>query len=283
MFEDYIQVAKEEFLGLYRGAVAFLPKLLLCVLVFTIGWLIASGLRRLVTRLLKATKFDHFVQHIGGRMSFLFEGENRTPSNLIGKSVFYLFMLVVFTSLAQAMGWTLLTNEISRFFSYLPQLIGALAILIGGLCVAGLIRDAVRNATKALNISAGRLLSILIYYIFFALVLLTALRQAGIDTTLLSTNLLLILGAILLAAAVSYGYASRDILRNVLSTFYGKHTFVPGQYITIDGHQGTIIELNNQRLVLKLDNDDVLHLPTQLLSSKPVVVSKTKNKIQKPT
>ena len=278
MFENYIQVAQEEFLGLYRGAVSFLPKFFLCLVVFTIGWLIASGLRKLITRILKSTQFDAFLQRIGGRMSFLFEGEKRSPSRLVGNAVFYLFMLVIFTSLAQAMGWTLLTTEISRFFNYLPQLIGALAILIGGLYVAGLIRDAVRNATKALNISAGRLLSILIYYIFFALVLLTALRQAGIDTTLLSTNLLLILGAILLAAAISYSYASRDILRNVLSTFYGKHTFVPGQYITIDGHQGTIIELNNQRLVLKLDNDDVLHLPTQLLSSTPIVVSKAKSK-----
>ena len=48
------------------------------------------------------------------------------------------------------------------------------------------------------------------------------IKQAGIETSLLESSFNLIIGGLVLAFAIGYGFASRDVLTNILSNFYSK-------------------------------------------------------------
>ena len=89
----------------------------------------------------------------------------------------------------------------------------------------------------------------------------------------LPNNLMLILGAILAAAAISYGFASRDLLSNILAGFFSRHTFSIGQVIEIDGVKGKIIETTNISVTLQTGENEKVVIPShQLITNKVKII-----------
>ena len=80
---------------------------------------------------------------------------------------------------------------------------------------------------------------------------ITALNQAGVDTTIITNNITLILGSFLLAFALGVGLGSREIVADILRAFYTRKTYVVGDRIVIDGNEGTIKAIENNSLTLE--------------------------------
>jgi small-conductance mechanosensitive channel len=200
-------------------------------------------------------------------------GIQMAPSAIIGRFIYWIFVLLIIASAAETLNWTAVSYQIQRFLDYLPNLITAILVFIVGAYLASLVRDFIRSSMGSLGISTGRILGNAIYYVLFIMVILTAMEQAKIDTRILSTNLLIIIGAIMLAAAISYGYASRDVLSNILAGFFNKRTFQKGMVIEIDGVRGTVVEISNVAITLQISDDERVVVPShQLMSTKVKII-----------
>ena len=180
---------------------------------------------------------------------------------------------MIIATAAETLNWTAVSYQIQRFLEYLPNLITGVLIFGIGAYIASLVRDFVRSATGSLGISTGRILSSVIYYVLFIMVVLTALEQAKVDTRLLSTNLMMFIGAILLAASISYGFASREVLSNILAGFFNKRSFHKGMIIEIDGIRGTIVEMTNIAITIQVSDSERVVIPShQLMTTKVKII-----------
>jgi small-conductance mechanosensitive channel len=103
-----------------------------------------------------------------------------------------------------------------------------------------------------------------VYYVLFIFVVITALNQAGVDTGIITSNVTLILGSILLAFAISYGFASRNLVGNLLSSYYGKGKYQEGQTIRVGDVQGEIVKIDSISITLKTADSKVV-LPSKML------------------
>lgn len=240
-----------------------IPGLLLGIIVLLIAWLLARIISSGFERLLKTVKFDQFAERMK-LTTFLDQmGIQMSPSALIGRFIYWIFVLLIIASAAETLNWTAVSYQIQRFLDYVPNLVTAILVFIVGAYLASLVRDFVRSSTNSLGISTGRILSTVIYYVLFIMVILTAMEQAKIDTKILSTNLLIIIAAIMLAAAISYGFASKDVLSNILAGFFIKRTFQKGMMIEIDSIRGTIVEITNIAVTLQLTDNERIVIPSQ--------------------
>ena len=266
LFVDSLRVFAEKFMGT-------IPSILGAVIVLLVAWLLARLVSGGFERLLRTVKFDilaerlqltEFLQQMGVQMS---------PSALIGRFIYWIFVLLIIASAAETLNWTLVSELIQKFLSYLPKLVTGIVVFIAGSYLASLARDFIRSATGSLGISTGRILSSVLYYLLFIMVVLTAMEQASIDTRILSTNLLIIIGAIMLAAAISYGFASRDVLANILAGFFNRRTFQKGMVIEIDGIQGMIVEMSNVAVTIQVSENERVVIPShQLMTSKVKII-----------
>ena len=240
-----------------------IPGLLLGIIVLLIAWLLARIISSGFERLLKTVKFDQFAERM--KLTTFLEqmGIQMSPSALIGRFIYWIFVLLIIASAAETLNWTAVSYQIQRFLDYVPNLVTAILVFIVGAYLASLVRDFVRSSTNSLGISTGRILSTVIYYVLFIMVVLTAMEQAKIDTKILSTNLLIIIAAIMLAAAISYGFASKDVLSNILAGFFIKRTFQKGMMIEIDSIKGTIVEITNIAVTLQLTDNERIVIPSQ--------------------
>jgi small-conductance mechanosensitive channel len=89
----------------------------------------------------------------------------------------------------------------------------------------------------------------------------------------LESSFNLLIGGIILAFAVGYGFASKDILANILSSFYNKNRYEEGQIIQIDEVKGQIVSLDSTSITLQTGDTKTV-FPLQTLQSKKVEIFK---------
>ncbi|EJF53460.1 small-conductance mechanosensitive channel [Saprospira grandis DSM 2844] len=250
-----------------------LPALFGALFVFFAGLFMAKLINKGLSKLLKKARFDQLAERI--QLSSFLEKANikKTPSELMGKMAYWLVMLLVITTASDILGWTVISKEISKLISYLPTLFSAIVLFVIGGFAAGLVRDIIKGATASLGIGAGKIISQIVYYMIFIIISLTALQQAGIDTSIISSNLFIILGAIMGSAAIAYGFASRDILANILAGFYGKRLFEVGQEVEIKGIRGQIIDISSIAITLQTEKEKVV-IPSQKFIQEEVKIYK---------
>jgi hypothetical protein len=250
-----------------------IPSIVGVVIVILIAWLLARLVSGGFERLLRKVKFDAFAERLKLTGFLQQAGIQLAPSTIIGRFIYWIFVLLTIASAAETLNWTAVSYQIQRFLEYLPNLVTGILIFGIGAYLATLVRDFIRSATGSLGISTGRILSTVIYYVLFIMVILTALEQAKVDTRLLSTNLLMFIGAILLAASISYGFASREVLANILAGFFNKRNFQKGMVIEIDGIRGTIIEMSNVAVTIQVSDSERVVIPShQLMTSKVKII-----------
>jgi hypothetical protein len=252
-----------------------IPGIIGAILIILLGWLFAKIISGAIQRILKVIKFDKLGEKVNVKDFLQKANITLTPSKLIGKFVYWLVILLVIITASDTLGWSAVSDEISKLLGYLPQLLAAIVFFIVGVYIATFVKDVILGATKTLGISAGKVISTFVFYLLMILVVLTALDQAGIDTSIITSNLLLIIGSIMAAAAISYGFASRDLLASILGSFFGKRTFSLGQTIEIDGKQGKLVSLTNVSVTNQLNDKEKLVIPASQLIVKQIKIIET--------
>lgn len=272
MLQNFTTIFYESLSAFGTTFMGGLPNVLGALLILIVGWLISKGIASVLDKILLGLKFDSLAEKL--KVAELLERGNieSPPSKIISQFVYWILLLLVFITASDILGWKSISDEISKLISYLPTLFSAIILFILGSFIASFVRDMIRSTTASLGIRAGRLISQFIFYLLIIIVTLTALRQAGIDTTIITSNLLLILGAMLAALSISYGFASRDILTNILAIFFSRRTFQEGQIVEIDGIRGEIIQIQSISIIIRNENNEKIVIPAHEFVTKKVKI-----------
>ncbi|MBL4669689.1 MAG: hypothetical protein JKY30_10570 [Flavobacteriales bacterium] len=248
-----------------------IPKVFGILFLLLIGWLIAKLLRSLIKKILTTIKLDQFSEKIGLHKIFNEINLKVVISKLLSEFVYWLVFLMFVISASESMGMTIISDGISSLIAYLPQFLSALFIFVGGILVANLLKKSVVTATNSIGLSGSKVIGGIVFYVIAIFITITALNQAGIDTSLITSNIVLVMGAILLAFGISYGFASRDILTNILSSFYSKERYTEGMVIKINEIQGTVLKVDSIAITIESDGRKIV-IPAKKLISETVEI-----------
>ncbi len=234
------------------------------LIVFFIGYIIAKIIYKVILRVLKTLKLDKLDDKL--REVDLFQSMDINLPKVIAKTIYYLILLSVAIVSVEVMGIESLSNGIQQIFGYLPRVFSALLIFIIGAFIANIIKNVVRTATESLNISTGKFLSDALFYFLLIMIGITALNQAGIETSLLTNNLVMIIGAILIAFVIGFGFASRNLMASLLSSFYVKDKIQIGKKVKVGEYEGEVVNMDATSLQLKTESGSTIHIPLNYLS-----------------
>jgi small-conductance mechanosensitive channel len=162
-----------------------------------------------------------------------------------------LLILIFTVVLAQLLGLQAISDAIYSLFGYLPTLISALLILIGGLYLATIVKKAVIKLMESLGVGGIKMVSGAIFYLITFFVSITALNQAGVDTEIITSNFSLVLGAFLLAFSLALGLGSKEIVGDLLRTFYTRKIYEVGDTIRFMDVEGKIEAIDHISMVVK--------------------------------
>ncbi len=256
---------------LLDGLVSFIPRLISAIVILVIGSLIAKLLRKVVSAVLSKAGVDRVGEQIN-KIDFVRGLGTEIKLSAVAAQVLYFFVLMVFVSAAaETLGVAAITGMVVSLMNFIPQLIASALMLLVGVVVADALKNVVVTVCKSFNIASGKLLGSIVFFFFLIIMVINAVGQAGINTGLLESSFNLIIGGIIFAFAVGYGIASRDVMANILASFYSKNRFREGQTIQIDGIKGQILTMDATSLTLQT-GDTVTIFPLQTLQTKNVEV-----------
>ena len=235
-----------------------LPLILMVIIILIGGWILARVIRGIVAKLLDLAKFDEMAEKV--QVTDMLKRGNITakPSGIVSKFAYWIVMLLVFITATNSLGLTVVSEKLGDLIDYLPRLFSAGIIFAIGIWIASFIRDFIAAATSSMGVSTGNIISGFVFYFLATMVTLTALQQLNIDTSIITSNIFIILGAVLIAGAIAYGFASREILTNILSSYFSRNKYSIGQHIRVRDVEGKITELDNISVTIQTSNDLVV-------------------------
>ncbi len=243
---------------LIKGFIAFVPNLLGAIIVIFVGYVIARIIRKILNKLLKKAKIDVLGEKLNSIEIVDKANIKLVLSDIFSRLSYYILMLFVWVAATDVLGLEAISKLVTDIFNFIPNLLVAFTILIFGLLLADMIRKAVETACDSLGIPSAKLIATLVFYFIFINILISALSQAKINVQFLSQNISVIIGGAVLAFAIGYGLASKDIFSNILASFYNKNIFEIGDLVKIDGVEGEVVEISRTTITLLSDNKKII-------------------------
>lgn len=233
-----------------RDVASALPKIIGAIIILIVGWLVTKIVLFILGKILKLAKLDKLSDKIN-EMDLFGKGDFKINIiKVILGFVKWLLLLVFLIVAADILSWEIISTEIGNLLRYLPRLFSALALMMIGLYIGNFIKTTVKKLFDSLEFGGSNLVSNLLFYIIVIFISITALNQAGIDTTIITNNITLILGSFLLAFAIGLGLGSRDIITDLLRSFYTRRTYAVGDKVVIGKNEGTIEAIENNTVTL---------------------------------
>ncbi len=197
-------------------AVSLLPSLLFLVIILTAGFVTAWAVGHLVARVLRVLGLDTLSDGLGVSGALARGGVKTEFSHLAGRGAYWL--VVIFTVMAGLFVLNLEPiNQFARsFLAYLPHLLTAALILVAGYLLSNFISRAVLIAAVNAGVPPARLLAACSRSGIQLFAIAMALVQLGIAENVVVVGFGVLMGGVVLAAAIAFGLGAKDLAKDYL-------------------------------------------------------------------
>ncbi|MBI5916670.1 MAG: mechanosensitive ion channel [Bacteroidetes bacterium] len=264
---EIIEIVKQV-LAKFASAI---PNVIGAAFVIIVGWLVSKAISKALQKVFEGLKIDKFGDKLN-ETEFARKSNLRVKlSSFLAKLVYYLLMLIFIMAATDVLGMPVVSQMVSDLIAYMPRLLSALVLFVLGIYLAEFVKNIVLAACNSLGIPSAKIISSFVFYLIFLTLTISALAQASIETSLITSNLTVILGGVILAFAIGYGFASKDTMANFLASFYSKNKVKIGDLVSIDGSKGKVIAMDSTSITLQGEGK-IIVIPLKKLTSEKVEI-----------
>lgn len=252
----------------------FIPRFVNGLIILIIGYIISWIVRWIIRFIFRRIRLDELGERTGMHNTMRGLGVRVGLAQIIAQTVFFFLLLSFATSAASLMGLAAVAQLLSNVLLFVPRAISAAILIIFGSMLARFLGNTITAVAENVNITYGRALGKIIEYAIVAFVVVLAISTLGVDTTILTTSLTIIIAAAGLAVALTFAWGSRESARNVIAGYYVRQNFRPGQQLSLGDYSGTIRSTTGAYTVLEVPGEGgqvrTISLPNSLLMQNAV-------------
>lgn len=192
------------FQGLWAGVVAFVPNLIVAVIIFILGWVIGVIVGRGVEQLFRSIRVDEALKKTGANEVMHRGGMTLNSGAFVGALVKWFIILVFLIASFDVLGLAQVNDFLQGVvLSYLPKVIVAVLVLL----VAGVLGDTmqrvVSSSARAAGIRSAGMLGAVTRWVIWIFAFLVALSHLGIAAPFFQT----LFTGLIIALALGFGLA----------------------------------------------------------------------------
>lgn len=209
----FLGVLQSFWVGLY----SFLPSVILAIILFIIGVIIAGFIGKALAHVINLTKVNGLLDRTALKEIVNKAGFHLNIGGLIGWLVQWLLILAFLVGALNLLGLSdvnVFLQQIVLF--YLPRVIVAVLIVVVGSVLAEVAAKAVTGSARVANVSSANLAGSIAKWAIWITTILFGLNQLGIGADLVQTLWMGIVVALSLAFGLSFGLGGKDHASKVL-------------------------------------------------------------------
>ncbi|WP_282042888.1 mechanosensitive ion channel family protein [Winogradskyella flava] len=244
-------IAMESLSSMWLEISAIFPNLIGTFFVLLIGFFVTKLIVKIIKKVLKLAKVNKLDEKINEIE--IVEGKNLNFDTIkvVSSFVKWLMYIMLIIMASDIMGLKIISEQIAELLAYLPKLLTALVIFMIGLLFANFVKNGLKSLFESMDLSGGKMISQVVFFLLLTFISITALNQAGIDTEIITNNINMIIAAFLLAFAIAFGLGAREVVGKLMKAFYARKTFEIGQEIIFNNENYTIEAVENISIILK--------------------------------
>ncbi|MBO6940089.1 MAG: hypothetical protein JJ863_34275 [Deltaproteobacteria bacterium] len=249
---------------------ALLPTLAAIVVVLLLGWLGAIVMSAVTRWIVRRSRLEALGEEAGVARVLYALGARSGLARFLGRIVFFATILVALSAAAELAGFEAVAQLLSAAMAFLPRLVAALALIVAGVWLGQFVRRVLR--TRETGLSAPQLVGEIAFYGIAAVAVTMAAEQAGIDTELVGSLMVVVVGGVVAALALAFALACRPTFANLVARRYCDRLFPVGSELEHDGLVGRIVGYSATAAILRIDATTTRSIPCTLLVEQPLIV-----------
>ena len=238
------------------------PTVLLAVVVAVVGVLVSWVANRVARWIARRMGLETLGERLGASKLLYAVGFKRGLAELVGQIVLVAGLLLTFTAVAELSGLRGVAEAAAGVMAFLPRLLAAGAVLLGGFWFATVMREVVRRmGRKREDLESPELAGQIVYYAVAVVTVTLAADQAGIETDLVQ-NLVQIAAVCLLASfGLAFALGGRDTFRRVVAKHYVQRMVRVGDDVEVGRVTGRVVAFTPLSVVLSQADGSELLVP----------------------
>ncbi len=224
----------------WRQVVEHAPGVFAAIGLFLGIWLLAFIVRAVVGRVLRLTKLDAAVGDTRvGKMLAAF-ADDLTASKAVAQLVYFAMVLLALTVAADTAGLEAVKEILGSVLGYVPSLISALLIVAIGGYFASVVGRATGTVLKEMRSPYAKPLSGLAEGALLVIVVTLAVDTLGVDLSLITANLTLVVGALVATVCFLFAWSMRKPAEEIIANYYLRRLVSVGDWVAIGDVDGTV-------------------------------------------
>ena len=256
---------------IWEFLIGLVPKLIMGLLVLLIGYLIARIIQSLVGR------FIGYLDRVINKnlKNRLLQVNLSSSKTFIARTFFWLIIFFFVTLFTEILGLPVITSWLAGLGEYLPNILAGIVIVFFGIIFSRLVSDLIKSASFKAGISNSETLGKVTRYIILVITIIIAIDQIGVDISFLTHLLYILLGVLLFGTALAFGLGARTSVSNILAAYYISRTYSEGNIIRMGEHEGRIIKITSNTVVLETESGQVI-IPAKDFSEQKIILIEKK-------
>ena len=200
----------------WGGVLGFVPNLIIAIVIFAIGWLLAILLEKLVESVFKTLKIDAGLKSAGLEDVVKRAGYNLNSGLFVGALVKWFVILVFLMAAFQMLQLTAVTQFLYEVVNYLPNVIVAALIVFAAGLVATAMQKIVVASGRASHLHVAELGGRITKWAIWIFAILAALVTLGIAPGLIYTFVQMLFAGVALAVGLAFGLGGKEVAAKIL-------------------------------------------------------------------
>ncbi len=222
MVRDWYIITADALEKLWLGFLVWLPKIIGAVIIFLIGWLIASAIGRVVTEILKKLKFNRIFEK-GVWKEALEKAEFKVDaSGFIGAICKWVLVIVFLSAAVEVLGFVQFTALLNKILAYLPNVVVAALIFVVAVIIAELLEKIVRATVESTKISYGHIAGSIVKWSIWIFAILAILMQLKIASQFVLSLFTGFVAMVAIAGGIAFGLGGKDLATEILESLRKK-------------------------------------------------------------
>lgn len=259
-FDVLFDVARQVLEQLAAFAPSLLGALGLVVSGWLAGWLLARGVTKAIDTLAPG------LEERATRLTLRRLGIERRLAELAGRFVFWIVFALFVAAAVETLGLPVLADWVAQFGALLPRLFVGTLIVVTGLFVGSLARDATTAAARAGGAERADLLGRVVQVAVVAAAVVTGLDQVGFDSRFLTLMIAIVGGGVLGGTVLAFAFGARTEVSNIVAMYYVRQVYRTGQLIQLGDVRGRIAAFTKTTVLVDVRGGQA-HVPARTFST----------------
>ena len=255
---------------------SFIPTLLFAILLLVLGFALARLMALGAIRVMQWVGVDRLLSRTAVQSLLERSGTKKRVSELLGLIGFWLIFLLFLISASETLGLTIVSEALTQLAYYVPRVGIAILILILGLMASNFLREIIILACSSAGITQGAIVGQAFYVAAILMVVVTAINELGIDTSLLGNTIILLVAGLIAGAALSFGLGARSAVANLIASHYLQSIVRVGLEVRMGSIRGTVVAITPVSIVLETEEGRVI-IPASQFNETTAVISNPEN------